>query len=151
MIIQNETLKALLEEKKGIVEEGRKLSEEIEVKARPINDKLLSEKGVKIEGDVYSGSYELLKMAFSLESMSVIGETVKAALSEELELMNAKQMQLDRINDQVNKEITDTVLPTVTLGEFEQITTIELTPEGVELKVVDVLEEFKMRYLKAKK
>ncbi|MEI7943089.1 MAG: hypothetical protein WCH76_08040, partial [Candidatus Riflemargulisbacteria bacterium] len=64
MIIHNEELKTLLEEKGKLVEAGRAISQALELVGREITDKELLAKGVTIDGDIYSGSFGLMKEAF---------------------------------------------------------------------------------------
>ena len=146
MIIHNEELKTLLEEKGKLVEAGRAISQALELVGREITDKELLAKGVTIDGDIYSGSFGLMKAAFSYTTQNTISELIKAQCGEQLEEIEAKTLQLTQMNEKVN-EIVKGLLPELNLGEYEYPTNIELVGIDVDLTIANALEEFKAKYL----
>jgi len=150
MKIQNEAIAALLQEKKPIVEAGRALSEELEKRGREITDKEFVNKGVKIKGDVYSGSYQTLKEAFGTATTMMVEELMKSQLKDKFEELEAKGNQLRVINEKVSEIVGAEVIPSLGLSEFQYPSNIDLVDDGIEITVEDAVERFKENY-RAKK
>lgn len=147
--IENEDIKALLEEKEEIVKKARVINEEIDKKARVINDAEFEKLGVKIDGDVYSGSFETLKKAFNLETTNVIDTLIKSEIGDKFEeiesLETRRQAILEKVSDIIDRE----VLPTEDLAEFEEPTDIRIENGKIELTIEDKLASF--QYSQAEK
>jgi hypothetical protein len=161
-LIQNEEIKTLLEQKVVIINEGKDLNVQIELKAEPIAAKFLSDKGVVEDGEaeetfgtnnkykLYKGSYLKLQQAFRDSSIQVLQEQIKQELEEELNQLKSLELQVTSINEKINEVLKNEVVPTLGLAETEELTQIELKGIDIELTIVDVVEEYKQRYLEQK-
>lgn len=155
MLIQNEELKTLLQEKEILVKEGREANAELELKAEPIATKVLLDSGVKIDdvkdengNVVFKGGYNILVKAFGTGNLEKINQLINAELGDELEEQKAKEMTIIKMNEKASVIVKEQILPTLNLKETEQLSKIELTEAGdIELEVIDVVESFKERYL----
>lgn len=159
MLVENKTIKKLLEEKEKIISKGQELNRKLEKKAEAFVSEILLKKGIKDGGyetvketekelehqnKLFIGNYKQLKDVFSVESMTLIDEEINKKFSDEINEIKSLEMQIVKINekvtDTVNKEIK------LDLKEFEQPRTIKLINGKILIEIVDLIEEFKDKY-----
>jgi hypothetical protein len=154
--IQDNILKDLLEQKSGLVTKGRDKSIEIEEKCEPILVRWFSEykivpDGVSDEtyGDGtkfyanFKGSFLNLRTAFS--KYSLFEELISKELEDDLNENKANELQLAKLNEKINDRLTE-LLPTLELGEFEQVNTITLRGIDIDIDILDMVENYKLVY-----
>lgn len=158
--IKNDKLKEILTSKQAIIDQGKELSVQIELKAEPIAAKFLADKGIFEDGvgeesfgdgtnhyKLFKGSYLKLQSAFKDSSIQVLQQIVSQELEEDLNALKSLESQVAVLNEQASDEVT-VLLPTFNLGETEQVKTITLREDGdIDVEITDAVEEYKNNFL----
>lgn len=159
MKIQNRKIQKLLQDKKKLVDEGRKINKKLEKKAEKFVSTILYKMGLqdagvetvdvdgeKVENKLFSGSYQKLKEVFSTESMIDINEQVEHEFEEDISALKVLEGKINKINEQVSVVLRKEV--SLDLPEFHQVRRIELVGNDTMLEVVDLIDEYKQKLLK---
>jgi hypothetical protein len=149
--LQNKKIKDILEKKGEIVKQGRALSAEIEEKAKTLVDAELEINGIKVDKKRNcSGKYEQFVKFFSQDNQYAITQNIQKELKSEVEALDKLNGFVNKYNGEVSRLIDK---EKIELGEYESLSRVDLNKGGIEIEVLDNVEEYKKRYkeIKAKK